>query len=101
MAIKWKHSRQIKAEQKPGRWKMTLKDKVVEALADLEHDRWSKWEKYRTENATPENEERWARQRVTPYAELSGREKESDRKEARKTLAILEKLGVLDVDDKS
>lgn len=66
-----------------------------EKLAELEHDRWSGWEKYRA-TAAGENHvsgeanlERWARQRTTPYAELSEAEKDSDRAEADKTLAVV------------
>ncbi len=64
-------------------------DDLLEQLADLEHARWSGWEKYRERVSNPENETRWERQRATPYAELSEGEKESDRKEARLTMLVL------------
>lgn len=72
----------------------TSKSELVEALADLEHERWSGWEKYR-EGVADQKTERWKRLRETPYSELSEQEKESDRVEARKTIALLTSLGVL------
>lgn len=70
-------------------------DTLIELLAALEHERWSGWEKYRDTVDSPVSRERWGRQRETPYAELSEREKESDRVEARKTIALLRAHGVL------
>ena len=75
---------------------------IVEALADLEHERWSSWMEYLFEVST-ENEdgsvtipsdkvERWQRQIDTPYDDLSDKEQESDRKEARKTIALLKSV---------
>ena len=40
-----------------------------------------------------EEVKRWTRQMNTPYADLSEKEKESDRAEVRKTLAVIEKVG--------
>lgn len=71
-------------------------DGLLELLAALEHERWSGWERYREEvcdSVHPSgelNEERWRRQRETPYAELTEKEKESDRIEARKGLKIIQ-----------
>lgn len=82
---------------------MKTEEEVVELLAALEHERWSGWEKYRarcTENGAgvpfiDKAIARWRRQRETAYADLSEKEKESDRVEARKTLALLRRLEVL------
>ena len=70
-------------------------EELLEALASLEHDRWSGWELYRAKVASEESVARWRRQRETPYAELSEKEKESDRIEARKTVELLKRFGVL------
>lgn len=41
-----------------------------------------------------EDAERWKRQMVTPYAQLSEREKESDRRQADKVIAVLQHTAV-------
>jgi|GEM_PF-1831995 len=56
-------------------------DNLMEELAALEHERWSRWHKHAVANWTSENIARWNRQAETPYEQLSEREKESDRKE--------------------
>lgn len=71
----------------------------IEALAALEHERWSGWMRYQFEKMTfhPDGSatlpawavERWLRQAATPYADLTEQEKESDRIEVRKTLELL------------
>lgn len=68
---------------------------LIEALADIEHARWSRWEVYRSENNTPENTIRWSSLRETPYADLPEHSKESDRVEANITLEKLASLGAL------
>jgi hypothetical protein len=70
------------------------KDALIEALAAIEHERWSDWQHYvQDERCRPElnmadrvslvinadDAERWERQFQTPYADLSEREKQSDR----------------------
>ncbi len=69
---------------------------LLERLAAIEHDdRWSGWESYREtkkDQIHPSGEPyevRWKRLRETPYAELSERDKESDRIEVRKSLAVI------------
>jgi murein DD-endopeptidase len=71
----------------------------LEPLATLEHLRWAGWMEYLFTRGKQEADgsftidagsvARWRRQVATPYADLSEREKESDRIEARKSLALL------------
>lgn len=69
-----------------------------ERLADLYHSQWSDWMKYLFDKCEwsrgvplipPWAVARWKRQMNTPYAELSEEEKEKDRKEADKYLALI------------
>lgn len=62
---------------------------LMEILADIEHERWSGWERYRESVACEEREAHWKRLRETPYAELPEHSKESDRVEVRKTLRAI------------
>ncbi len=80
----------------------------IEKGADLEHDRWARWQKYMFSKGTltPEGDliipaifvDRWFRQIDTKYADLSELEKESDRKETRNYLPLLREklLSILD-----
>ena len=76
---------------------------VREALAEYAHEAWSGWMKYlfkKTYFDTTVKEvvipkwavERWMRQMNTLYADLPESEKENDRAEADRMLAIMEKL---------
>ena len=76
---------------------------ILEDLAHIEHDRWSHWQKYMHAKGSRQADgsllipadlvAQWDRQIATPYAELSGKEKESDRDQVRKYLpAIIEAL---------
>ena len=75
-----------------------------EQLAEIEHTRWAGWQRHlhslceAGENGTlviPAGlVQRWERQIATPYTGLSEREKDSDRKEVDKTLALLRAAGV-------
>lgn len=71
-----------------------------EDLAALCHDQWSGWMEYLFSKCEYSDGhggvvipawayERWKRQMMTPYAELSESEQNSDRTEADKFLAIL------------
>ena len=91
-----------------------MSDDKREALAALEHDQWAHWTKHMLEVLKPviglgfyearehgmENHpgvtkgrealERWTRQVNTPYADLSEKEKDSDRAWADRVLAELD-----------
>jgi hypothetical protein len=72
---------------------------IVENLAHIEHERWSHWQTYMHSMGVRQADgsllisrdlvDRWDRQRSTPYAELSEREKESDREQVRKYMPLL------------
>ena len=71
---------------------------IIEKLADYAHEAWSGWMRYLFSLSRLHCEgvfiperwiERWMRQMSTPYQGLSESEKESDRAEARKMLAII------------
>ncbi len=78
-----------------------MNDETIELLAAYSHDdAWSGWMRYMIGKGTLNLDgtwtmpawalERWSRQMTTPYADLPEAEKESDRDEARKILAIVE-----------
>lgn len=89
--------------------KLTKKviDEFVEKGAELEHDRWARWQKYMFSKGRIDTEsggliipkelvDRWTRQIDTPYSELSEEEKESDRKETRHYIPLLQIFGLRD-----
>jgi len=77
---------------------------LLERLAALEHEQWAHWTKYmlgrlgplfadpehltREQQLAAENIDRWRRQIETPYAELSEKEKDSDREWAGRVIDI-------------
>ncbi len=75
---------------------------LLEKLANYEHNRWSRWQKYLHSCSIKNSDgsitipkdkvDRWERQLNTNYDELSEEEKESDRKEAIRIIAILNEL---------
>ena len=83
-------------------------NQFIEAGANLEHERWSGWQKYLHSLCTanddgsltisPERVKHWQRQIDTPYSELSEREKEYDRKEVRKYLPLIAKWDSMQTD---
>lgn len=88
----------IKGEAAPA---SPCREDLVEALAAYAHEAWSGWMRYLfkkcLEDSTGRAYEiplwavrRWQRQMTTAYADLPEDEKESDRVEARKMLAIME-----------
>ena len=96
--------------------KKEILEEFVERGADLEHDRWARWQKYMFSKCFPHKihdslnavtkqhedietgnlvipkglVERWSRQIDTTCADLPEKEKESDRKETRNYLPLLE-----------
>ena len=77
-------------------------DAKIEALADYAHSAWGGWMMYLfdlsnencddgTYTIPKELVDRWTRQMEADYADLPENEKESDRKEARKMLALIGK----------
>ena len=73
-----------------------MREELIDRLAALAHEQWAGWTTWMLEKidqAHPSGEtfrERWRRQIATAYADLSDAEKESDRVEARKVLALLD-----------
>jgi hypothetical protein len=83
--------------------KANWEEEFVEKGADLEHERWAKWQRYVHTKCVPSADdgiwqigyefiERWERQINTPYAELSESEKESDREQVRPYLPLIKSL---------
>ena len=82
---------------------MSSDSDLREQLAALAHAQWSGWMQWLFQLSTthsdetvtiqPEHALRWKHQMNTPYAELTEREKDRDREEADKVLAL---LGVYD-----
>lgn len=75
-------------------------ESIMEYCAHLEHERWSKWQKYIHSKIIPTANDslmeigtewinRWNRQIATPYTELSELEKESDREQVRPYLEFI------------
>lgn len=74
-------------------------EEFIEKGANLEHDRWSRWQQYlhniciRNSDGSitisPERVAHWERQINTSYADLSEKEKEYDRVEVRKYLPLI------------
>ncbi|MEV7345046.1 hypothetical protein [Streptomyces sp. NPDC093544] len=78
-------------------------EEAVEDLANVEHERWSHWQRYmhskciRNEDGSltipAELAQRWELQMNTPYAELSDVEKQSDREQVHRYLPVI--VGIL------
>ena len=72
---------------------------IIEIMADVEHNRWSKWQKYLHSLCVKNKDgsltipksrvEHWEMEIATPYSELSEELKEYDRAEARTTVKAL------------
>lgn len=76
-------------------------DNVREALAELAHEQWVGWMRYMFSNSTTNDDgsesvpaalvERWKRQMQTLYKDLPDGEKESDRVEADRVIALMQR----------
>ncbi len=74
-------------------------DAAIDNLADIEHDRWSHWQKYMHQKGERQPDgsllisadlvAQWDRQIQTPFAELTDDEKESDRDQVRKYIPVV------------
>ena len=72
---------------------------MKEKLADLCHRQWSGWMRYMFEKGTFNKDgswtmpshlvDRWVRQMITPYLQLSEKEQDSDRNEADRFLEVI------------
>ncbi|MDP7422764.1 MAG: hypothetical protein QGH40_12860 [bacterium] len=78
--------------------------KTMEGLAGYAHGAWSGWIKYMFSKCEHNKKagtltipkwavDRWTRQSETPYSQLPDSEKDSDREEARRMLAIIRTAG--------
>ena len=72
---------------------------MVEQLAAIEHERWAHWQRYVHDQCERQDDgslvipaelaTRWQAQIETPYAQLSEREKDSDREQVRRYLPVV------------
>ncbi|HEY4146604.1 hypothetical protein [Pinirhizobacter sp.] len=72
---------------------------LTEELAAIEHDRWSRWQRYVHEQGVVQSNgslllpadlvEKWERQMTTPYEKLSEKEKQSDRDQVARYLPMI------------
>lgn len=77
-------------------------DALIEKLAAIEHERWADWQKYLHSKChdmelgfltiPAELVAQWERQIATPYAELSEKEKQSDRDQVARYWPLIEAL---------
>lgn len=75
---------------------------AIDTLADIEHDRWSHWQKYMHTKGERQPDgsllipadlgAQWDCQIQTPFAELTDDEKDSDRDQVRKYLPTVAKI---------
>jgi hypothetical protein len=84
--------------------------RLTEQLAAIEHDRWCHWQRYLHSKGVRQPDgslllssdlvARWEKQIETKYADLDETEKESDRKQVRKYLPLIESAfsGPVDAD---
>jgi hypothetical protein len=78
-------------------------NKIKEQLADIEHQKWSHWQKYLHSKCVEHSDGKgewvcfpselfrhWERQINTPYSELTEKEKDSDREQVERYLYLIE-----------
>lgn len=80
----------------------SIDEALREPLASLAHEQWSGWMRYLFEKSTLNADgtatipawavERWQRQVATPYHNLPEEEKESDRAEADRVIAVINEV---------
>ncbi len=63
---------------------------LMEKLASIEHDRWSRWHHYAKAHWEPDRIQRWDELALRLYEELSEEIKEKDREEVRKYWPLIE-----------
>lgn len=73
--------------------------RLIEELAALEHERWAHWQRYLHAQCDPSPDggltipshlvRQWTAQIETPYAELSEKEKDSDREQVYRYLPAI------------
>lgn len=80
-----------------------MSNELREQLADLEHQQWAHWTDYlfrrlslspnslKVDEETKKDFERWVKQIITPYKDLSKKEKDADREWADKVLKLIKK----------
>lgn len=66
-----------------------MSNDLLEKLAELEHKQWAYWTKYFLSNLSEENILKWKKQIETKYEDLSEKEKDSDRKWAKKVMEMV------------
>lgn len=74
-------------------------DGIIEKLANLEHERWSRWQNYMHSKCMRQSDgsllvpsalvERWERQMQTAYWDLTDEEKTSDRDQVQQYLPLI------------
>lgn len=83
-----------------------MKDELFEKLAAIEHERWAHWQKYMHSQGSREPTivstgdlvipsvlvEQWERQIATTYADLTEKEKDSDREQVHRYWGLVESV---------
>jgi len=80
----------------------SLRDELIEKLADIEHQRWAHWQEYLHSKCLPNPDgsltipsnlvSRWKKQIGTPYTSLSPEEQFSDKEQVEKALIAIEAI---------